>query len=151
MGRKNSNLSCERRKRQSLYICWHQAERRYFDQHWLTHLCRESENFTTVQGATLRSTPNIKWKWDIQLRKCRENLRIATISDIKAANKMMKFIKDNKNHMTFPPLHFPSTKVVMYSDASLTTSLMAAVTEETLCFYLAKTTPHAPSPGSPSN
>ena len=45
-------------------------------------------------------------------------IRDATISDIKAANKIIKFIKDNKTHITFPPLHVPSTKMVMYSDAS---------------------------------
>ena len=42
----------------------------------------------------------------------------ATISDIKETSKIIKFLKENKNHITFPSLHLESTKIVMFSDAS---------------------------------
>ena len=42
----------------------------------------------------------------------------ATISDIKEANKIIKFVKENKSHITFPSLDLKSTKIVMFSDAS---------------------------------
>ena len=42
----------------------------------------------------------------------------ATISDIKEANKIIKFVKENKSHITFPSLDLKSTKIVMFSNAS---------------------------------
>ena len=37
---------------------------------------------------------------------------------IKETNKIIKFVKENKSYITFVSLHFPSTKITMYSDAS---------------------------------
>ena len=34
-----------------------------------------------------------------------------TISAIKETNKIIKFVKENKNHITFPSLHLESTKI----------------------------------------
>lgn len=42
----------------------------------------------------------------------------ATISDIKETNKVIKFVKEHKSHITFPSLDLKSTKVMMFSDAS---------------------------------
>ena len=41
----------------------------------------------------------------------------ATTSDIKETNKINKFVKENKNHITFPSLQLESTKIVMFSHA----------------------------------
>ena len=51
-----------------------------------------------------------------QVSSVSSKIRNATISDIKTANKIINFIKDNKTHITFPSLHLPSTKVFMYSN-----------------------------------
>ena len=37
---------------------------------------------------------------------------------IKETNEIIKFVKENKSYITFVSLHFPSTKITMYSDAS---------------------------------
>ena len=46
------------------------------------------------------------------------NISGATINDIKHINKVIKYVKDNKQCIYFPSLDVPTTKVVMYSDAS---------------------------------
>ena len=41
----------------------------------------------------------------------------ATTSDIKETNKINKFVKENKNHITFPSFQLESTKIVVFSHA----------------------------------
>ena len=60
------------------------------------------------------SQPDISF----QVSSISSNIQQATVSGTKTANKIIKFIKDNKTHITFPPLHISSTKVIMYPDAS---------------------------------
>ena len=60
------------------------------------------------------SRPEISY----QVSTISAKIKTATISDIKETNKIIKFVKQNKSFITFPSLHLPSTKVVMYSDAS---------------------------------
>ena len=52
-----------------------------------------------------------------QVSRINSKMQEATLSTIKVANKIIKFIKGNETHITIPPPHFSSTKVVMSSDA----------------------------------
>ena len=78
----------------------------------------------------------------IQVSSISSKIRNATISDIKAANKIIKFIKDNKTHIIFPPLNIPSTKLVVYSDVSF--NISDDCSQGGYLVFLA----HVPSPGS---
>ena len=60
------------------------------------------------------SRPEISY----QVSTISAKIKTATIADIKETNKIIKLVKQNKSFITFPSLHLPSTKVVMYSDAS---------------------------------
>ena len=53
-----------------------------------------------------------------QVSMISSRIKDATVSDIKETNKLIKHVKENKNFIKFPSLHRPSTKVVMFADAS---------------------------------
>ena len=60
------------------------------------------------------SRPEISY----QVSRISAKIKTVTIADIKETNKIIKLVKQNKSFITFPSLHLPSTKVVMYSNAS---------------------------------
>lgn len=60
------------------------------------------------------SRPEISY----QVSNISSKIKDATINDIKEVNQIIKFVKTNENHITFPSLDIPSTRVTIYSDAS---------------------------------
>ena len=53
-----------------------------------------------------------------QVSSIGSKIKDATVSDIKEVNKVIGYVKEHPTHITFPPLHLPSTRIVMYSDSS---------------------------------
>ena len=94
-------------------------------------LCKEQINnphrkVTDSERSLIRSAiGQLNWLANIscpeisfQVSMISSRIKDATISDVKETNKLIKHVKDNKNSIKFPSLHRPSTKVIMFADAS---------------------------------
>ena len=94
----------------------------YTDSVNIIHLNREQVSKPQLLRSAIRQLnwlPNIsRPEISFQVSHISSKIVDANISGIKETNKIMKFVKEYKNHIIFPSLHLESTKIVMFSDAS---------------------------------